>query len=99
MFYGHWEVTVDYKWRLYVPRAVSKEFGEFVLIVKNKDGFVEIEKPARKLKGKELPNLYGVRDDKRILIPKHLRGSDSFSSNRKVVLLGKGNVLEVRPRE
>ncbi len=99
MFYGHWQATVDYKWRLYIPRVIAKEFDDFVLIVKNKDGYVEIEKPARKLKGKDLPNLYGVKDDKRILIPKHLRNSASFPYNKKVILLGKGFVLEVRPRE
>ncbi len=98
MLYGHWEATVDYKWRLRIPSELSKKFLKFVLIRKNESGFLEITELNQGVEKKDLPDCYELKKGARVLIPRHLRKSISFLFGKKVFLIGKGKSIEIKPR-
>ena len=104
MFCGKWNASVDEKWRLNIPAAIGRGIENFVLIKKDKDGCIRIEKPPLSIAGVDQASIYimevkvGRSNGKRFLIPQSLRGSTSFYYGRKVTLVGKWDYLEVWPR-
>lgn len=97
MFYGVWSISVDYKWRMIIPKVVLKYFGDKVILYE-KDESVRVERFEETKNGANFVHLCEIKKNGKILIPKHLRNSPSFYFGRKILLVGKGDYLEIWPR-
>ncbi|MFP4617076.1 MAG: hypothetical protein ACLFNR_02855 [Candidatus Paceibacterota bacterium] len=101
MFYGQWDLVVDDKWRLRIPSELSYEIGEKVLIFECGER-IQIKNLLTDMSENDYPYVVVVKDNikgKRILIPKRLRGSKVFLSGRNVLMLGKGDYIEITSRK
>lgn len=97
MFYGKWNASVDHKWRMNVPREILKDLGQKVLLYESNE-VIRIEVFKGVTEKLELIHLCKVKSGK-ILIPEHLRNSESFYFGKKISIVGKGGFLEIWPRK
>lgn len=108
MFCGKYNLRFDEKWRLDIPAAIAKELDGYVLVYENeKDDCIRIKKlPLDKRVKMDPASFYIVEvkevknknNRKRILIPQPLRRSTSFYYGKRVILVGRGDYLEIWPR-
>ena len=104
MLYGRWDYSVDSKWRVRIPKEISKHLGERVLIFEDENGCVRIENLPSEMNERHFPYVHKLskgksKEEKRLLIPPYLRGSISFMFENKVTLVGMGDHLEIWPRK
>lgn len=104
MFYGQWNYVVDERWRIRIPREISEQLGDKVLVFENKNGCVRIEDLPSRMNEEHFPYVHKLsetrpRREKRLLIPIRLRDTVSFMFGRKVTLVGMGDHLEIWPRK
>jgi DNA-binding transcriptional regulator/RsmH inhibitor MraZ len=105
--YGKWELTIDEKWRLNIPTAIGW-INNFILVKENKDGCIEIKEFKKSLNNSQIKanssSVFRIKVEtkknkhKRILIPLQLRKSNSFYYGKRVILVSKGDYLEIWPR-
>lgn len=109
IFLGTRVTTLDYKWRLVLPCDIAKQFNKRLLL-KDGSNCLEIHRPSVLIFREDAPyasiqkiKIQRVKRDgsdqikKVVMIPPYLRRSNSFYLGRKVILVGRGDYLEIWP--
>ena len=102
MFCGTFNCNVNKDRRLSIPAAVGGDINGDLLVLKTGEhDCLEIHTEAHIILslGAEPEEIFMAKCDKRrIMIPKPLRGCNSFYFGRKITLVGKGSYIRILPR-